>query len=173
MPVPRWAMVPAMDLPQLWELGESAESPLAEAEDLTRAYEAEIGLADRLRGWLGHDAMLWTVDARIVRGTVTEVYRDALLVAGELVTSLIPLAAAVRCRGPRRAHRNAVGRQRASGLSAARELAGREVVVRLLGLPEQRGVLVAVGGDHVSIAVPGGEDLLPWARTTAVEWRTG
>ena len=37
-----------MDIPQLWDLGEDTGAPLDESEELARAYDAEVGMADRL-----------------------------------------------------------------------------------------------------------------------------
>lgn len=162
-----------MELPQLWELGDGAESPLGESEDLARAYDAEVGVVDRLRGWRDENATLWTLDSRVVSGMVGEVYRDAVLIVGERVNSLIPMTATVRCRGPYRPHRVATGVQRASGLGAVRARIGREIIVHLVGLPAQQGVVTVVGADHVGIAAPCGEDLLPWAHTATIEWATG
>ena len=158
-----------MDIPQLWELGEDPVSPLEESEELARAYDAEITMAERLRGWLGGCVSVRTVDSRTLRGTVSEVHRDALLLEGERGSTLVPLAAVLWARGPRRGHVAARGRQRASGLGVVRDLTGSGVVVGLTG-GDERGVVVAVGSDHVTLAVPGGEEVIPWSAVTFVEW---
>ncbi len=159
-----------MDIPQLWDLGEDTGAPLDESEELARAYDAEVGMADRLRGWSGAELSVRTVDARILRGTVSEVFRDALLLDGDGGVVLVPLAAAVRLRGPRRGHVAPRGRQRASGLGLVRDRTGSGVVVRLVDGGHERGVVGAVGADHVALAVPGGEEIIPWPAITSIEW---
>lgn len=159
-----------MDIPQLWDLGEDPPSPLEESEGLARAYDADITMADRLRGWLGESVSVRTVDSRTIRGTVSEVYRDALLIEDERGTTLVPLAAALRALGPLRGHVTARGRQRASGLGVVRDRTGAGVLVGVLGGGGVRGVVAAVGSDHVTLAVPDGEEVIPWSAVTSVEW---
>lgn len=153
-------------LPQLWELGTDVEELVLEADELAIAELADVGLADRVRGWRGHRVQVDLPDD-CATGTVESTFRDAFVLAETDSERLVALAAVCGVTGPAVPAQPPVGRERGSGLSVCRRWVGRQVALSAGGRMVV-GRLSGVGDDHLQFAAVGGVRLVPWHAVTWV-----
>ncbi|ATG51587.1 hypothetical protein CFK38_08660 [Brachybacterium vulturis] len=139
------------------------EEVRAVSEDLTRAEQAQLTLADRFRGAQGHRVTLHLGASVRVTGTVREVATEwiALAAKGGARSAVVPLSAVVMAEGlPSRARLAEDPPSSPRGLgSILRELARDRSVVRLeTSGGALTGRIAAVGADALDIrSLPTGE----------------
>jgi hypothetical protein len=157
----RWETLFA-DLESRVAAGDTAELD-AEIAERSRAEAGSVVLADRLRAHAGREVAFVLTGGRRVRGTVTGVGRDVVVLAEATARQvLVPLAAASVVSG--------LGRRSVAAPSAVIAPVGLRQVLRGLGrarVPlqvwtadlEVAGVVQRVAADHVDVSprVPGSD----------------
>ena len=135
----------------------------AEITERTRAEEAAVELADRLRGSLGRQIVVQLASGSTIEGTLSHVGSQAFVLDEPQHQMLVPYASAVRYLGLSRlalAETSKV-RQRLGLASAlrglARDRAGLTVLLAggLAGETTLFGVIDRVGRDYLDFAVTG------------------
>lgn len=133
------------------------EERRGQAEDVARAERARITLRDRLRGAIGHDVRIDLASARglCATGIIVEVGDGWFLVRERNEESLIPLSAVEAIDGlaarAREARTGAIGEVTFG--SRLRQWARDRSQVRIWTVHhERRGVIAAVGADHVEVS---------------------
>lgn len=156
-------------LPQLWELGMDTDDLTAQAAGLAQAELADVGLADRLRGWRGRLIRVDLVDSHIA-ATVQAVFRDAVLLTSTDADRLVTLTGVRAVAGPVAPAIAPTGRERGSGLSVCRQWLGLSVATALGDGMVVSGELAGVGADHLQFTDGGVTRLVPWH---SVSWVRG
>lgn len=139
------------------------EEARAVSEDLTRAEQAQLTLADRLRGAQDHRLTFHLADSLVVSGTVQEVGAEWVALAGEGGgrRAVIPLTAVALLEGlPLRARPAEDSLHSPLGLgSVLREIARDRTMVRLETVGGSvTGRIAAVGADALDLRpLPTGE----------------
>lgn len=139
----------------------------AEVADRTRAEQADVWLADRLRAAAGGEVALHLRGGEVVAGRVEDVGPEWVVLSGARGQALVPLAAAGSVAGLPRRVAPPAGEvlRRLTFRSALRALARDRAPVRVV-VPgaELAGTLDRVAGDHVDLALhPPGEARRPGA----------
>ena len=163
--------------PQLWDLPDTAADTdiagvgdvAAEAAALAAAEAADLGLADRWRGWRGCEVRVQLTDT-VRHGRVDLICRDAAVLHDGDAETLVALAAVAVVEGPAPGPASPpAGRERGSGLGVAREWVGSEVRVGLMSSGERRGLLVTAGADYLELTRRGGSVLIGWSSVSWVQ----
>lgn len=141
----------------------------AEAAGLAQAELADVGFADRVRGWRGRPIRVDLVDGHIA-ATVHAVFRDAVLLTGADADRLVALTAVRAVAGPVVPAVAPTGRERGSGLSVCRQWLGLQVATSLGDGMVVNGELAGVGADHLQVTDGGMTRLVPWH---SVSWVRG
>jgi hypothetical protein len=137
----------------------------ADTNELARAVQAEVLLADRLRGQAGAEVRVATLSGHSFSGSVGHVGSSWLVLHERARSILVPLAAVqlVEGLGRRTASETSAGARRLGLGSALRALARdrAEVVLYFAGGPASSvatGFIDRVGNDFLELAsVPSGE----------------
>jgi len=139
----------------------------AEVADRTRAEQADVWLADRLRAAAGAEVVVHLLGGEVVAGRVEDVGPEWVVLAGAPGQALVPLGAVGSVAGlPRRVAPPAGEVLRRLTLrSALRALVRDRAAVRVsVTGAELAGTLDRVAGDHVDLALhPVGEARRPGA----------
>lgn len=164
----RWELLFA-DLEARLTAAERAELD-AEIDERARDERADVALAGRLLAAKGRRIVLVVRGGTRVAGTLVDGAGTWALVESVTGEALVPLAAVTSIEGlPRVAAAVGAVDARLRMSTVLRELAEARVpvIVEADG-GHWRGVIVAVGADHLDLAVPGGERALPLAALLVV-----
>lgn len=163
--------------PQLWDLADTGADTdtdglgdvATEAAALAVAEAADLGLADRWRGWRGCEVRVQLPDT-VRHGRVELICRDAAVLHDGDAQLLVPLVAVAAVEGPAPGPAcPPAGRERGSGLGVAREWIGAEVRVGLVPGGEHRGLLVSAGADYLELTRRGASVLIGWSSVSWVQ----